>query len=666
MATFRAIFFFTPKKHLLLFLLLGVAGRLLAQPSVGEGYDWATEEEALYVRADMGCGTVRDFMSGYDQRAKDRGSAYVGTLKVLLLGVVRSHRLLPSNRGEALSYYRTAFGEAEKQGFSDLAARASLGIAEEFLRAYVLDSAFVFLQNAEGLFSGKNADRLRAEAERLYAGVYRTMSDSAKAFAHYRKAEAILDSLPASGALLRLRARLLQEKGQALEQFHLSAEAVACFEKALDIRQNNGFVRETPLNHCLLASSLSALQRPLEAGPHFGLSEKGSRDSCLAHFRAAILGAYAGFVQRSGQPARALEMALESGQLAKISGDDRALVLSLRVQAESQFALGRYQAAYEASVGADVLRDSLNKEINARTIKELESRQQAVAKMREMDVLNHELKERSNKNYYLSVFSAMVLLLLLMVFLYSINRARVSRQLHRQALALANAHYTKDRLFSVVAHDLRSPLQALQTLLENEKRFRAVGHDVDALLNRLQKKVADTRDLLDTLLLWAAQETQELKADLRPTDLRQLLQQELQQQREDALLKDITLLLDAPDGPMALADANMVRFVVRNLVSNALKFTPSKGLVSVALRVDEARRKSCISVRDTGPGFTPQALPAQQNQFDPVAERGNLSHGLGLMLTRAFLAQHGSELHIESEEGKGAHISFCLEWHEPD
>jgi signal transduction histidine kinase len=654
-------FFFYIRNKILLCLILGMAEKMCAQsPDRLEYENGVRVEEAFWEKTDRGCPPISELLEGFDGATHFFEGPCGPASKMLLEGMAAAMRAEPE-RGTAMSLFQKAQAAAERSDCRVLFARSCKEIAEEYLRSYQLDSAIFFLQKAEEKISSHSADLLKAEIERVYAGVYRIMLDSTKTFVHLHKGWALLEKLPSEPVVLRHRARMLHQLAWSHQSFGQHDRAVYFGEQAMGIGEQNGFARKLSLMGGLLGESYFRLGLLAKAGVHFEWAEKESRDPCRFRDRALVLAAYADFAHETGGHAKALNMARETEQLAGLSGDLSTLHRALVAQGNSLYALGRHREAYEVSIRADNLMDSLNDVIGSLKINEMESRQQALAKARELDVLNFELEERRGNIYYLTAITAVILLLVLVILLFILHRTRVNRQLREQALALANTNYTKDRLFSVVAHDLRSPLQALQTLLENEKRFRASGHDVDALLDRLKKKVADTRDLLNNLLLWAAQENRHLKADLQPTDLYQLLQEEWAQQQEDALLKDISLQLVSETRPTVRADVNMVRFAVRNLVSNALKFTPTGGKIVVTVRELTDRGKACVTVEDNGPGFAPDALEAIRAQPEQLVPKSNLSHGLGLMLTRSFLTQHGSELHIESATGQGAKISFCLE-----
>jgi len=237
---------------------------------------------------------------------------------------------------------------------------------------------------------------------------------------------------------------------------------------------------------------------------------------------------------------------------------------------------------------------------------------------------------------------------------------------NRRNRALEETNATKDRFFSIISHDLKNPAiaqrDALQMLLDHEGMWNT------ETLNRYYRELLKSADgqvnLLYNLLNWAQVQTGrmpyrpapfDLAAELRKTDI-SLLQ-------NMANRKGVTLAVEMPDAVLVTGDADMLVTVVRNLLTNAVKFTPAGGTVTLEVKSFGEPSSFSISIADTGTGITAEQiqnlfrLDSAHSQRGTADEQGS---GLGLIVCKELLEKHGSELHVESEEGKGSRFWFEL------
>lgn len=630
----------------------GIQGQSVSDP--------LSEAEAeLFELADNNCAAARYFAQRYAERCPASDARYCQALGQLLKGLSAGLGHF-GDAAKAKELLRATSRTAETASFWDISARANIGLAKEFTNANRPDSAILFLQKAESQLRKKYSPMIYVEMQKTYGMAYHAVRDSGKAFQHLRMGLSELYELPPTRMSLRNQARYFHNMGIIYNQQGDLVNAADYFQRALIIRQREGFHREIPINLGVLAKVLGELGQASQAQKYFEMAERLSRDSCQAGFRLSILTAYSEFINNQGDPAKALPIAQEMERLARKMNVLSTQQHAITVQYQAHAALGNYRDAFHLAILSRKFDDSMHQVSFTQKVSEMEAGQAQMAQELEVSALNYTLQKRYDDLKILWLATGSILLVLLLAILFTITRIRANRKLKQQAVALANANATKQKLFSIIAHDLRSPLNSLRTLMDNERRFRQAGHNVDALMLHLQQKVTDTRLLLDNLLLWATHEKQELLARLAPTQLWEILEDERQLLQEDALLHGTTIRFEAESRPSVPADANMIRFVVRNLVSNALKFTPAGGWVKVSLGKAETSGFVRVSVQDTGPGFSPEALQKLRSPIEKAVPGDDLGHGLGLLLSRTFLAQHGSELHIESSLGQGATLWFDL------
>ncbi|MFZ1729704.1 MAG: HAMP domain-containing sensor histidine kinase [Bacteroidota bacterium] len=240
------------------------------------------------------------------------------------------------------------------------------------------------------------------------------------------------------------------------------------------------------------------------------------------------------------------------------------------------------------------------------------------------------------------------------------------QQLRSIADELRSVIATKDLFFNIIAHDLRSPLNGLLGLSEllvdgsidlgDTEEVLSVGEDLHSSAFHLHA-------LIENLLQWAQAQRGALNVNLQHLDLQQTIERSIQPLLSVAAHKNITLEV-LVQRPFALyVDERMIETVLRNLVSNAIKFTPAFGKVMIT--AEDAKVNSVlISVRDTGIGM-PQDMVEKLFRIETKIHRagtaGEPGTGLGLMLCKEFVDSLGGSIEVRSEVGVGTAFSFTLE-----
>jgi two-component system sensor histidine kinase ResE len=216
-----------------------------------------------------------------------------------------------------------------------------------------------------------------------------------------------------------------------------------------------------------------------------------------------------------------------------------------------------------------------------------------------------------------------------------------------------------------VSHELATPLTYLQgygeALLDEIRAAGLAGGPAERHGVILVEETERLRRLIRDLLDLARWEEGAGRLDLGPVDLASLLRRVAEVVRPLALQQAIALELDTPDLPPALADADRVEQVVRNLVDNALRHTPAGGTVRLSLSRKGAELE--IAVTDDGSGIAPADLERVWERFykvDKARTRGAGGHGLGLAIARRIVEAHGGSVAVASQEGAGSRFSFSL------
>ncbi len=224
-----------------------------------------------------------------------------------------------------------------------------------------------------------------------------------------------------------------------------------------------------------------------------------------------------------------------------------------------------------------------------------------------------------------------------------------------------NSH--KDKFFSIIAHDLRGPISSIMgfcDMLQDE--VRDLDIDTIAKYAGIMKSSANhAHELLETLLEWARMQLGGIPFKPCQFLLNSVFESEIECFINHADQKHIKLIDNSTKEIMVTADENMLRTVIRNLISNAIKFTPKNGIVSI--EAEEKERKVVISISDTGIGMsrdTIETLFKMETSFSSRGTENEKGTGLGLLLCRDFVEKHGGKIWVESEPGKGSRFLFSI------
>jgi two-component system, sensor histidine kinase and response regulator len=238
--------------------------------------------------------------------------------------------------------------------------------------------------------------------------------------------------------------------------------------------------------------------------------------------------------------------------------------------------------------------------------------------------------------------------------------AERAKLLHFQKKKLTELHGVKDKLFSIVAHDLRAPLYGLRHLFGTMHQHNLPAEQVKERLPEVLNEVNYTISLMENLLHWAKSQMAADVVKITLVDMGALLKEVVQLLHQQAEAKNIYIEKKVEAPTAAFVDKEMMALVLRNLLSNAIKFTPAGGYIEVGVQEQEQLVK--VYVQDTGMGISAAALEKinANNYYTTNGTASESGTGLGLMLCKEFLAKNGSKLHIESKEGDGSTFWFTV------
>ena len=300
---------------------------------------------------------------------------------------------------------------------------------------------------------------------------------------------------------------------------------------------------------------------------------------------------------------------------------------------------------------------------------ELEKRDMEISKQKEINSIQRLIN-------YLVLFSLLVALVLIYQIyksrqkeikakaLLSERNAQVQKQkeeLEVQADYLAELNSTKDKLFAILGHDLRSPITTLKgwlTLLQKEAISPEEFIDVS---KQLRNRVDHVYFALNNLLIWANSQMQGIKTIPEMTNLSIIVQENFELFSDLAKAKQIHLYNKLSSDVEVWADREQVNLVFRNLINNSLKFTQNQGSIHISGSLKEKQYE--ITIQDTGPGISQEnqkKLFDKKTHFSTKGSNGEKGTGLGLILVKEMLGRNKGEIWVKSKPGQGASFCFTL------
>jgi PAS domain S-box-containing protein len=244
------------------------------------------------------------------------------------------------------------------------------------------------------------------------------------------------------------------------------------------------------------------------------------------------------------------------------------------------------------------------------------------------------------------------------------EQKRFESQLQKNAEDLAALNSSKDKFFSIIAHDLRSPFTSFLGFTEmlDEEIDILPKEELQTIISSMRKSASNLYQLLENLLEWSLLHREITKFEPLHTYLKPLVEGCIEVMHESVKKKNLILQVDIGILLKVNADIHMLQTIIRNLVSNAIKFTPRGGKIKISA-IAGPETFVTISVSDTGIGMSPEIAETifkiDTNNKTKGTE-GEPSTGLGLILCKEFVEKHGGKIWVESKENEGSIFYFTI------
>lgn len=258
----------------------------------------------------------------------------------------------------------------------------------------------------------------------------------------------------------------------------------------------------------------------------------------------------------------------------------------------------------------------------------------------------------------MNLIGASVVTLLEVLVVITISN-QIQHLLLEQTRSLNATIGTRDKMMAILSHDLRSPLALISSALNIIAPKLPLQSDEKHMMDELTKRANATLVMVDNLLLWSMAQTSQIgfqPEEIYFADIHKMMQGFV----ELHLNKKVHVVCDIPKQGSVIADRNLLQIILRNLYSNAVKYSYENGTISLSLVAGE--HKAEIILSDTGAGM--DAEKAEEIRAGRAAStqgtQNESGNGLGLMVVRDFLKMHQTELTVQSKPGKGSAFSFQL------
>ncbi len=311
-------------------------------------------------------------------------------------------------------------------------------------------------------------------------------------------------------------------------------------------------------------------------------------------------------------------------------------------------------------------KDSINNQQKIWNVAQFEKKLAIKEKEKEIRILETEnkLKSSQREKLIISLISA-VLLLILGSYLY-LQKSKSHKIISEQKQELGLLNKTKDKLFSIVSHDLRSSVNLMAK--SNAKLIKNINkknyEEVENIANKNASAATSTYNLLENLLHWSTLQTQQLYFQIESIELHNVIQQIEFNYKPLFKNKNLTFINNVEQPSFVNADLDSLKIILRNILDNAIKFTGEKGKIECSSFVSEDKNKIYLKISDNGIGMnetTVDKLLSNKTLLNKKINQKEIGTGLGIELCKSLITKNNGTFHIESKLNHGTKIIIGLQ-----
>jgi signal transduction histidine kinase/Tfp pilus assembly protein PilF len=321
-----------------------------------------------------------------------------------------------------------------------------------------------------------------------------------------------------------------------------------------------------------------------------------------------------------------------------------------------------------------IYKDSIFNERNMLRIGDLQTKHEIDKKERQIQVLksNQEISLKEKEFYQLATIGIILIIFIITLFIYSgyVHKKRMvlilekkNTEIELQKAELQKLNTAKDRFFSIISHDIKSPLNTLNGFLNIliKQLDKSGNNDLKVLGCKIESSLKSIAGFLDNLLKWSGSQLGTLNLIPENLNLHKIVKSVFELYKLNAESKELTLENHIQPDVYVYADDNALETIVRNLVYNAIKFTPKGGMISIHSFQTEDFIEICV--KDTGIGMADEVrdnLFSLEFKYSGQGTDNESGTGLGLILCKEFVEKQGGKISVDSLKGKGCTFSFTI------
>lgn len=305
---------------------------------------------------------------------------------------------------------------------------------------------------------------------------------------------------------------------------------------------------------------------------------------------------------------------------------------------------------------ADLENEQLQNTLKSKIEKELKDKQ--------INLQQSEIKFNRKLNLFLSALAIILLGTAIFVIYTKRKTTQLNKVVSEQKEELEKLGKVKDRIFSVVSHDMRTPVNSLISFIQLLENGNMEQQKLNKYAAQLKNTLTYTSVMMENLLNWASSQMQGFNPVIEQFDVQICVNEVVNSLKETAAQKNISIHNQVESGKLCFADMNMTALVLRNLMSNAIKFTKEKGVVKVSL--SENTEQMLIAISDNGMGLTQEQIENfNHNMFEGNAKttpgtNNEKGTGIGLLLCKTFTTLMNGSLQVQSQKEIGSVFTLTL------
>lgn len=360
----------------------------------------------------------------------------------------------------------------------------------------------------------------------------------------------------------------------------------------------------------------------------------------------------------------------KSIKISKKVGNKKLLMMCYEDLSELFYKKSEFRKAYESHLLFTKIKDNIFNKEKKRNITELEIKYKVKQKEKEIEVQKL-IIDKKNTLLLIYLISGITTLIIVFIILFLYHLKRKSNKLltennlkiTRQKDELAELNATKNKFFSIIAHDLKNPFNALLgfTNLLKDEYSELDDNDRKKYIEQINNSSKTVFNLLQNLLQWSRTQINTIDFKKEKIDLYNVTNKNIELLQTNAENKNIILQSNITPNTFVYADINMTTTIIRNLISNAIKFTKEGGKVIINYKVFNGFVQ--VNVKDTGVGINNENINKLfkiDSVYKTVGTQKEQGTGLGLIICKEFVEKNGGKIWVESKEDEGSTFMFTL------